>query len=79
MKVIPNESVKGISAIYQKNIVASKVGSEVSRRFGFESSVNQGVDLSLYKWIILMDFFQRILAKGFGRVESNRNVKLFWT
>ena len=56
---MPDKYIKVISARYENNTAAVKVGNEVSSWFHIKSRVKQGCVLSSFIWIVLMDFFFR--------------------
>ena len=58
--------IKAISALYENNIAAIRVGNEVSRWFRTELGVKQGCVLFLSMWIIFMDFVLWNVAKAMG-------------
>ena len=55
-----------ISAMYENNTAAVKVGNEVSSWFCIKSGVQQGCVLSPFVWIILMEFLLKSTAKAMG-------------
>ena len=61
---IPEKYIKVISAMYENNTAAVKVGNEVSSWFCIKSGVKQGCVLSPFIWIILMDFVLRSTGKA---------------
>ena len=63
---IPDKYIKGISAVYENNTTAVKVGKEVSSWFCIKSGVKQGCFLSLFLWMILVDFVLRSTGKAMG-------------
>ncbi|XP_065568765.1 uncharacterized protein LOC136032370 [Artemia franciscana] len=63
---IPYKYIKVISAMYENNAAAIKVGNEVSSWFCIKSGVKQGCVLSPFIWIILMDFILRSIAQAMG-------------
>ena len=55
-----------ISAMFENNTAAVKVGNEVSSWFCIKSGVKLGCGLSPFIWIILMDFVLRSIGKAMG-------------
>ena len=62
----PDKYTKVISAMYEINTAAVKVGNEVSSWFPIKSGVKQDCVLSPFMWIILMDFVFRSQGKAMG-------------
>ena len=54
----PDKYIKVISAMYENNTAAVKVGNEVSSWFCIKSGVKQDCVLSPFIWIILIDCFK---------------------
>ena len=63
---IPDKYIKVISARYENNTAAVKVGNEVSSWFCIKLGVKQGWVLSLFIWIILW----KVLGRTFQILES---------
>ena len=61
---IPDKYIKVISAIYENNTGAVKVGNEVSSWLCIKSGVKQGCVVSPFMWIILMDLVLRSTGKA---------------
>ena len=65
---IPGKYITVISAIYENNIAAVKVGNEIS---SCKSGVKQGCVLSLFTWVILID----IVLKSTGKAMGDHGIK----
>ena len=75
---IPDKYIKVISAMCENILAAVKVGNEVGSWFRTKSGVKQGCVLSLFVWIILMDFVEA-QERQWEITESNWGGKLSWT
>ena len=63
---IPDKYIEVLSAMYENNTAAIKVGNEVSSWFCIKSKVMQGCVISPFIWIILKDFVFSSTRKGNG-------------
>ena len=76
---IPDKYIKVISAMYENNTAAVKVGNEFSSWFCIKSGVRQGLVLSPFIWIILINFtWKGAEERQWKTMESNGDEKLSW-